>query len=332
MSNKPLISIIIPVYNKARYIKKCLNSLLNQSFTNFEIVIVNDGSTDNSGMLLETYAAEDSRIVYIATENSGVSSARNVALEKAYGEYVTFVDADDYVEFGYLQDIVKHIGEERADLYMWGIMKETAKGICTPFNPTMRGEYDRMQFLKLSVKNQYIECPGICGFVSNKLLKREVITKYKLKFDPQVPLSEDLDFFLSFYNVMHKVVVFENTGYHYIQDAENSSATRNNVDYLQLIDIQFKYQKIVSDNAALTSESKYVFRNYINGLALASLLEMHTVSYQKVKELMKELAKRGIMYHDIAVLRPSLKAFLGKNILLTIYLKMWQKYLQLRRQ
>lgn len=329
--NKPLISIIVPVYNKACYIRKCLNSLLSQSFTDFEMVIINDGSTDNSGMLLEMFAIEDSRIVYITTENSGVASARNLGLEKAQGEYITFVDADDYVEVGYLEDIVKHMDRQDADMYLWGITKETIEGVCTPFNPDMSGEYDRTQFLKLLVNSHYNECPGICGFVSNKLLKREIILKYNIRFNPQMSLSEDFDFFLSFYNVVNKVVVFNNTGYHYIQETENSSVTRKNVNYLQLIDTQFKCQKIVSDNNALTDENKQILQSSINSLAAAALFEMDTVSFQKVKTLIIELAKRGIMSHKL-VSSPLQSFFLCNNLLLTIYLKIWQRYLQLRRR
>ena len=89
MSN-PTVSVIIPVYNAQEGIKQCLDSLLNQSFTDFEIILLNDGSTDNSGIICQEYAQKDNRIIYIEKENGGLSDARNVGLDKMTGSYVTF--------------------------------------------------------------------------------------------------------------------------------------------------------------------------------------------------------------------------------------------------
>ena len=96
--NEPLISIIVPVYNVEKYLSKCIDSIINQTYKNIEIILIDDGSTDSSGAICDKYALVDSRIHVLHIENSGVSNARNVGLNHATGDYIGFVDSDDYIE------------------------------------------------------------------------------------------------------------------------------------------------------------------------------------------------------------------------------------------
>ena len=98
MLNKPTVSVIIPVYNVEQYLSKCLDSVINQTFKNIEIICINDGSTDNSLKILNEYAMADKRIIVINQENSGVYAARNKGLQIANGKYISFVDSDDWIE------------------------------------------------------------------------------------------------------------------------------------------------------------------------------------------------------------------------------------------
>ena len=98
----PAISVIVPVYNTEKYLRRCIDSILSQTFTDFELLLINDGSTDSSGEICDQYAAKDERVRVFHKENGGVSSARNVGLDEARGEWIAFVDSDDWVEFGYL--------------------------------------------------------------------------------------------------------------------------------------------------------------------------------------------------------------------------------------
>lgn len=97
VKNEPLISIIVPVFNKENYLRECLDSILNQDYQNFELIVINDGSTDSSKIICEEYAAKTDKIILVHKENGGVSSARNIGLQKAKGEWITFVDGDDYI-------------------------------------------------------------------------------------------------------------------------------------------------------------------------------------------------------------------------------------------
>ena len=110
------ITVIVPVYNVENYLNKCLDSIIKQTYKNLEIIVVNDGSTDNSGTICREYAQKDDRIVYIEKENGGISDARNAGLDRMTGTYVTFVDSDDWVELDYVETLYKKIIEYQADI------------------------------------------------------------------------------------------------------------------------------------------------------------------------------------------------------------------------
>ena len=110
------ITVIVPVYNVENYLDKCLDSLINQTYKNLEIIVINDGSTDNSGIICQEYAQKDNRIIYVEKENGGQSEARNMGLDRMTGSYVTFVDSDDWVELDYVETLYQKITEYQADI------------------------------------------------------------------------------------------------------------------------------------------------------------------------------------------------------------------------
>ena len=116
----PKISVIIPVYNTENYLKECLNSVINQTFKDIEIICVNDGSTDNSLSILEEYARTDSRIKIINQKNQGVSSSRNNGIKSARGEYIMFLDSDDLYKPDLCEKVVEKIDSQSPDIVMWG--------------------------------------------------------------------------------------------------------------------------------------------------------------------------------------------------------------------
>lgn len=121
-SEAPLISVIIPVYNAEKYLKKCLDTVLSQTYTNIEVILVNDGSSDESGAIIDSYACQDGRIRVIhLSENKGVSYARNRGIDILKGEYTIFVDADDYVESDFLEKLYVNLKENQADISICGV-------------------------------------------------------------------------------------------------------------------------------------------------------------------------------------------------------------------
>ena len=117
----PLVSIIVPIYNSAKYLSKCVDSLINQYYTNIQIVLVNDGSTDNSETICKQYVVSDSRVTYIEKENGGVSDARNVGLDNSKGEIIAFVDPDDWIDLHAIEESVKVLLDDNSDIVTFGV-------------------------------------------------------------------------------------------------------------------------------------------------------------------------------------------------------------------
>ena len=157
---KPLISIIVPVYNVQDYVLKCLESLIKQSYSNIEIIVVDDGATDQSGKICDEYAKKDERVRVFHKKNGGLSSARNYGIKKAKGEYICLVDSDDYVKGDFVEKMVKAILEKNADIAVCGYNHEIPKAeILTGKEATMR----------LLIKQNNMEI-----IAWNKIYKREL--------------------------------------------------------------------------------------------------------------------------------------------------------------
>ena len=167
--NSPLVSVIVPVYNVAPYLEQCLDSIVNQTYRNLEIILVDDGSTDESGAICDRYAEQDSRIKVVHKENGGQSSARNVALDMMTGEWVLFVDSDDWIELNTLELLFKQ-KDERADLveFGWNFIYRDSNKVFLNEACVMAG----LDALKLLVHTDIY-----MGLMANKLFKASYLQK-----------------------------------------------------------------------------------------------------------------------------------------------------------
>lgn len=180
MASNDLISIIVPVYKVEQYLPKCVDSILAQTYTNFELLLVDDGSPDNCGKICDEYAEKDTRIRVIHKKNGGPSSARNQGIDCAIGEYVVFVDSDDTIMETYLENLYTRIAETKTDICFEGIT-----GKCRDIDPkgvllfgenlTQEKEQFLLQFIKL--------CSGITGHVYRKIYRREIIGDIRFRED-----------------------------------------------------------------------------------------------------------------------------------------------------
>ena len=208
------ISIIVPIFNVGGYLRKCVKSILNQTYKNIELILVNDGSTDDTNNICLEFKKNDKRVKYISTTNKGVSHARNEGLLIATGEYITFVDADDYIEPNMYEEIIKDMEENEADI-----------GICGFDN----GEDMQEKNIEKEVLNKEDAIKGLFnddsyrGFLWNKVYKKEFLydeTKMKL-FDERLKIMEDLVYNYEVFKSVNKVIYDYRKFYHYIQ--RNSS-------------------------------------------------------------------------------------------------------------
>ncbi len=209
----PLISVIIPVYNVEKHLKKCLDSIVNQTYKNLEIILINDGSKDNSENICRDFAQKDDRIIFVSRENRGVSATRNEGIELAHGDYFSFIDSDDYLEldtYEYLLNLVfKHnVDAVNYEHFITYSDKETAHRI----EENNYGLFDRKNAQKQLVYNFPYAC--------NKLFTKKIIEN--LKFDETIFRGEDSLFARVAFSKANKVWFDSRPLYHYVQ-SENSA-------------------------------------------------------------------------------------------------------------
>ncbi len=213
--NNNKVSIIMPVYNVSEKLNKSLNSLINQTYSNIEILLINDGSTDNSGEVCDKYAQNDNRIKVVHKKNGGVSSARNIGLEIATGKYIMFVDSDDYTYEKSCEVMVKAIEKYDVDMvvssYNTVYNGKVVKHICP------EKVYNSVESMKDDFRLIYLDC--FLNSPWNKLFKKEHITK---GFDENMRYFEDYYFVLDYMDNIRNLVTIDTPLYYYIEDTGNS--------------------------------------------------------------------------------------------------------------
>ena len=195
------VSVIVPVYNVEPYLRRCIDSILAQSYQNFEILLIDDGSTDASGDICDKYAEQDSRIFVIHQENKGVSSARNAGLDRCCGEYVSFIDSDDWIDKEMLQTMTSAIEETCADFAVCNEIRvyQSEKGM---IEKKINHWKDISGITKIDIQNVYRKIYSRTGILCNKVYKHIVIGENR--FDVTKSYGED---------VLFQLAVFKNTAY-----------------------------------------------------------------------------------------------------------------------
>lgn len=223
------ISIIVPVYNVEKYVEKCIQSLINQSYKNIEIILVDDGSNDRSNKIIDEYAKVDSRILTIHQKNKGVSAARNAGLKVATGEYVGFVDPDDYVDYQMYETMLKKIELNMSDLAVCGFSKVTELSDKEEIFEIK----DELLSPKKCVEDLFDFRGGyaIKPSVWNKLFRRDKIGD--LKFDENIGISEDLKFVVQYILKCNSIVYVKQAFYKNLQ--RDGSITRSKGKAAQII-------------------------------------------------------------------------------------------------
>ena len=184
-NENPLISIIVPVYNVEPYIKKCIDSIVAQSYENIEIILVDDGSTDASGAICDNCAKKDKRTKVIHKKNGGVSSARNAGLEATKGDYISFVDGDDALRSDYIDNLYEDIVRTGADISICGFRRFNESGETTCSEADFTGVVSSAEAMTLLLENKFYPAPW------GKLFKKKVFEK--IRYNEQYTYGEDLD-------------------------------------------------------------------------------------------------------------------------------------------
>ena len=205
------ISVITPVYNAQKDIRKCIESILNQSFTDFELLLINDGSTDNSGEICDEYAKKDTRIKVFHQENRGPSAARNKGIDEMKGDFVTFIDADDYVEPFYLGAFVSHGFDITNSIVIQGYSWENDKGKKQEYKCQQK-QYANTEYSELFYSTNLIQRHP---FACIKLFPAHIIKETPIYFDEEIKFGEDFIFVLQCIKHSESIIWVEKAGYHY---------------------------------------------------------------------------------------------------------------------
>ncbi|MCR5254640.1 MAG: glycosyltransferase [Acetatifactor sp.] len=192
---EPKVSIIVPVYNSEKYIGRCIESIIDQEFTDFELLVADDGSTDGTGKILDGYAKKDKRIKVFHRENSGVSASRNFCLDNAVGEYIQFLDADDWITPDATRLFVWAATEGKADMVIADFYRVIGDRLAVKGDIEEDGVMTRDELAAQMMENP---ADFYYGVLWNKLFKREIIEKYGLRMDPKVSWCEDFLFNLEY--------------------------------------------------------------------------------------------------------------------------------------
>jgi glycosyltransferase involved in cell wall biosynthesis len=231
----PLVSIIMPVYNVEKYIDKSIQSVLSQSYTNLELLIVIDGSPDKSGDIAETYAAHDSRITVLYKENGGLSDARNLGIENSNGKYIYFLDSDDYIEGNLLEVTVRLAEDHNLDVVVFGFTAdyENNAQVITKIwsvNP-QNGIYLKGDLKEINVNEKFY---NYIGYAWNKLYNSKLIKENGLRFVKGLSLIEDIEFNYLALRSIGKMGFIDQCFYHYIQRPRITLGNAKYKDFYEL--------------------------------------------------------------------------------------------------
>lgn len=222
------ISIIIPVYNVENYIDKCIQSLFEQTYSNFEIILIDDGSTDKSPILCDEYAKKDNRVKVFHKENGGVSSARNLGLEKSTGDYIAFVDPDDWVEKDMIFFIMEDFKQNNVDAVFYGYdeVSSNSKNKKYPIihSPEKTGvDDDRQAIYQMMIGIG----KGYYTIIANKAFKRSIYKDNNFLFDKEIAVGEDSVWLVEMVKKCNRVYFDNRVFYHWLQREESASNSKN---------------------------------------------------------------------------------------------------------
>lgn len=216
-----LISIIIPMYNASKYIERCLESIIKQTYKTLEIIVVDDGSTDNSTDIIEEFLKVDKRIKIIQKKNSGVSDSRNIGIDNAHGEWICFVDSDDYIEKNYIEKLYDYAIKSEVDIIYSGIRMINGDEVTLKTNNCGKKILEKNDIKDLMcslIDNYTLEDSNIdlqvLGYPFAKLLKKSIVKD--IRFEREISIREDALFNMDVLDNAHRILLLEYAGYNYI--------------------------------------------------------------------------------------------------------------------
>ncbi|MBE6985055.1 MAG: glycosyltransferase [Ruminococcaceae bacterium] len=291
------ISIIIPIYNKSKYIKTILQQLKDQSFSDFECLLIDDGSSDGSEVICDDFAALDARLKVFHIPNGGVSHARNVGLDHAQGDYITFIDSDDEILPNYLENLYAAIEKSKADIIISGHLKfwDNKDDTISIKHPHINGLVTLRECICdfASVQRD----SGLFGYCWSKAFKNHIV--HNIRFDEGLRLAEDFDFCLRTYEKAGNIYFDDQCLYRYRQEADNSTAIvkDDKIDYFAQLKINLRYRDFLKRANAYDGENKKILEQLLsNYLYFSAFYCPSAIMDERFLELTELQKREGIKF------------------------------------
>ena len=313
------LSVIIPVYNGEKFLHKCLDSVINQTYKNLEIICIVDGATDSSADIIKEYMQKDNRIKLIEQQNQGVSKTRNKGIDIASGDYITFVDQDDYIEPEMYASMMEKIKQDSSDI-----------AICSIEVIQIEPEFYNLDGIK--EKYKYMQEGLNIASIWNKIFKKSKIDEYKIKFLENMQIGEDLDFAFRYISVSDKVSFVNKHFYKYVKHSGNNLNDRtkrisifycmkNSYDF-----INTHFQKDTKEYTTLFSIFNKLFEQHAMEYAFCNLPEGKKETLEisaEIKEICSKIElrpdieaklNRALFFYNHKILRKIWKLFTKKVV------------------
>lgn len=280
-----LISIIVPVYNVEKYLRKCIDSIRNQTYTNIEIILINDGSTDTSGKICDEFKEQDERITVVHQENQGISMVRNMGIKLAKGNFIGFVDSDDYIENDMFETLYKLNKKYNSDISIVSFYEHYNEKIISVRNSKKLEILDKTEGLKELLIDIKIQ-----SYLWNKLFRKELLNNIEF---PEGKNFEDISAMLLIFEKSNKIVLLEEPKYHYVR-RDNSIVGKKNYktykDYLEIIYDKFFYL-----------DGKYEELNIYNAYNfIINMIWVYTIIVTfDIKEVYEEYDKLFVLFKEL---------------------------------
>lgn len=280
---EPKVSIVVPVYNAEKYICRCIDSILNQTYKNFEVILIDDGSTDNSLEILKGYALKDIRLKVLSQKNSGPSSARNTGILIAKGEYLIFIDIDDYIDKDYLAVLYNEI-KKGFDLVFMGYRDISKYGVVN-----LNDFYiDSIELVKKIVVENIFK--GVGGTLWSKIFRRDIILKNEILLNREVHMYEDQLFVLQYALIAEKFSGLDCNGYNYNRLNENSLSSKLSIKYYpSLVRYIDELEKILDKYSLDKALNQNIFNKKLESIYSSLMLKIYSDKSCSSKERLESI-------------------------------------------
>lgn len=306
--NKHLISIIVPIYNVASYISDLFVSIDNQTYANYEVLLINDGSTDESETICKNYCKQNKKCKYYYKENSGVSNTRNYGIERARGEYICFVDSDDLLDKNYLNDFIDALEETDSDMIVCNV--ENFKDTVSIYS---NEKYEIEKAYGYKNKFEMI-FDKYCGYTPNKIFNTKILKDNKIKFNEKIYMMEDMLFVYEYVKNIETISCINKPNYKYRYNQDSASKKLNNIKWFSL----FETLDIIIKEKENYSEKLYnqIIYNYMHYLYQAKFRLNYINQSKEYKIIKKNINKRIMMSKGLIReldLKQKIKILIYKN-------------------